>query len=393
MKSILRKMSLVIAFTATISSCAIAMPQSNAYAVGQKQLDEQQWQAAQQTFSTIVENKDGEQDAALYWLAYAQFKNNQKQAALKAVKSLQKRFPDSRWIDDANALKVEIQDSNGNSNAIEDDELKLYAINSLMNSSSDKAVALLSKIIHGDNSEKLAKRALFVLSQFDTKEAFELVAKVATDDTNETLQREAIKVLGHTDSKKSARLLKKIYQNTTHETVKARILKSFMTSDNTEALLAVAKSEQNETLKVKALKLLGLASGSKELLALYNDSHFANNRDTIIKSIAINGDAESLLSIINAEKDSELQVKAVRRLGLTSSNESGEILGKLYTEQSDPKIRAAVIHALFLQSNAKVLISIIQQETDPKLKRKALKKLTLIDSDEAIEYFSTVLGS
>jgi hypothetical protein len=50
-----------------------------------------------------------------------------------------------------------------------------------------------------------------------------------------------------------------------------------------------------------------------------------------------------------------------------------------------------VIQALFIQSNAKALINIVKTEKDNALKRKALKRLSMINSDEVLEFFSQSL--
>ncbi len=393
MQSIMRKIPLVLMFTAGICGCAVAVGNNDVFSVGQKQLDEQQWQAAQTTFSTLAQNKGDKQDAALYWLAYSQFKNNQPQAALKTIGRLKKQFSTSRWLDDAQALRVEIKDKSGDIGEIEDDELKLYAINALMNSSSDKAVSLLSNIINGDSSPRLAKRAMFVLSQMNNKQAFKLISATAASDAKPVQQLEAIKVLGLMGDKKATQVLQTVYSATSNTDIKAKVLRSFMLAGEPEALVAVAKTEQNGELKNKAIKMLGNLSATAPLLKLYQDPGFADQRATIIKSIAIGGDAEALFSLVKTESDPDLKVLAVRRLGLTSPSKSGEKLQKLYIDNNDTEVREAVIRALFLQSNATALITIIKQEKDPQLKRKALKKLTLIDSDEAIDYFSKILNS
>ena len=393
MRSVMRKIPLVLLFTAGICGCAVAVGNSDAFSAGQKQLDEQQWQAAQTTFSTLAQNKGDKQDAALYWLAYSQFKNNQPQAALKSIGRLQKQFSTIRWLDDAQALRVEIKDKNGDIGEIEDDELKLYAINALMNSSSDKAVGLLSKIINDDSSPRLAKRAMFVLSQMNNQQAFKLINDIATYDSKPGQQLEAIRVLGLMGDKKATQVLQTVYSSTSNADIKAKVLRSFMLAGEAAPLVSVAKTEQNGELKIEAIKMLGVMSATDALLQLYQDPGFADQQASIIKSIAIGGDAQALFDIIKTESDPTLKVLAVKRLGLTSTSKSGDKLQKLYTDSNDTEVREAVIRALFLQSNATALIAIIKQEKDPQLKRKALKRLTLIDSDEAINYFSNILDS
>ncbi len=234
---------LVIAASLTVSFASFA--KDSLYDKGQKQLDSREWSTAQKTFETLVNKKGSKQDAALYWLAYSQFKNSQSQVALKTLSSLSVKFPNSKWIDDARALTVEIKDELGESAEITDDEMKLYAINSLMNTSSKKSVPILEKIINGNSSDKIKKRALFVLSQSGQQEAFNLIAKFASDESNETLQNYAIRTLGVSGSKKATPLLKEIYNASSNKKTKNNIIKSFMMSGESDELVSLARTEKD----------------------------------------------------------------------------------------------------------------------------------------------------
>ena len=72
-----------------------------------------------------------------------------------------KQFPQSRWINDAKALQVEIQQASGTAVSPEsqsDEDLKLLAINSLMNSEPDRAIPLLEKVVNDPKNNLGIKR-------------------------------------------------------------------------------------------------------------------------------------------------------------------------------------------------------------------------------------------
>ena len=50
-----------------------------------------------------------------------------------------------------------------------------------------------------------------------------------------------------------------------------------------------------------------------------------------------------------------------------------------------------MLNALFIQGNAKALIEIAKQETDPSLKREAVQKLSIMGSKEATDYMMELL--
>ncbi|TQV89359.1 HEAT repeat domain-containing protein [Aliikangiella coralliicola] len=390
--SVTKKLSLFLA-TALFSCSVLAASADRLYTKGQQQLDNKEWQEAQKTFSSLAKEENKKQDAALYWLAYAQFKNNQNRQALKTIKRLTNEHPKSRWKDDAGALKIEIQEKSGEVAEVDNDELKLYAIDSLMNSSSEKAPQILKKILKGNSSNKIKKRALFVLSQTNRQESFDIVAELAADNSNETLQKYAVETLGISGSKRALSLLQNIYPKVESDQVKRKILQSFMVAGSSDELVDIARTEQDAKLKRRAIKLIGVMSKSDVLMDMYKDKAFADYRKQIIKSLSVGRGYQSLVSIVKTEKDDELLTYSVEKLGHFNAKETGDILSNLYTQRDSAAVKKGIIKALFIQSNAKGLINVIKVEKDPDLKRRALKKLSVMDSDDAIDYFTKILDN
>ena len=391
-KSSLKRMA-VFLFAVSITASFSAMAKENLYTKGQQLLDDGKWAAAETTFKKLVANNGKKRDAGLYWLAYSQFKNNQHQAALTTIARLSKDFPNSNWLDDAKALKVEIADSRGEPLEIDDDELKLYAINSLMNSSSKKAVPLLSKIILGNGSDKIKKRALFVLSQSNKPEAYELIAKLAMDDSDVSIQKYAVHTLAISGSQKAIPLLEKVYSTTTSKEIKMLVIHGFMVSNTSDELLRIARNEKDIELKSNAIKTIGILGKSERLLKMYREKMFADYREQIIRGIAIGGGAEQLFNIIDSEKNELFLIKAIESSGILGKHKSSEKLTKLYQQRNVKAVRFAIIKALFMQSNARELINLLKQEKDPNLKRKILKSLSIMGSDESDEYFARILNA
>lgn len=371
----------------------IVMAQEGRYEEGQIQLDNKDYQAASDIFSDLVETDGAKQDAALYWLAYSQFKNGQEQKALSTLSQLTRSHSKSRWLDDAAALKVEIQDESGQGVDVDNEEMKLYALNSLMNSPSEKSLAILERLLAGSSSDHIKRRALFVLSQIDDPKSFEIISVLATDSANQKLQDEAIRVLGISSSEQAMTLLAGIYQSSDAEDIKLKILHSYMVADQSELLVELAKSESNPVLKKQAIHLVGVMSNPEVLLEMYRNAEFIDFRSELIHAIAIGDGAEALVEIVNSEKDQGLLVEAVQKMGINDSDQTGKHLASIYKKNDTRVVRQAVIQALFIQSNAGELINIIKSESDSVLKREALQKLSLMDADESLEYFGNILNS
>lgn len=379
----------------TLAAAALALPtfaQSGLYELGQQQLDSKDYAAAQKSFADMAESDNPKQDAALYWLAYAQFKNQRDQQALSTLKQLQRAHPNSRWTDDARALEVEIQDKRGGKLDVNNDEMKLYALDSLMNAEPEKSIDILERLMASENSDKVKQRALFVLSQINDASAFELIARIAKDNRNTAMQEEAVRVLGISGEDEAIALLADIYQTSGSTRIKAQVLESYMISDRSADLIRVAKTETDPELKVQAIRLIGVMSEPEVLLELYRDKAFADYRSDILDGIAISDGNDVLMDLVNTEQDESLRIDAIEKMGITSQQETGAYLTDIYQRNPSHAIRAAVLHALFIQDNAQALIALSKAETDPTLKRKALESLSMMNSDESRQYFSDILS-
>lgn len=387
---LMKSLALITVVVTSMVSIAV-FAQQTMHEKGQSQLDNKNYQAAQQTFGLLAKDKDAKQDAALYWLAYAQFKSKQDQRALKTLEKLRSEHPQSRWLDDGSALKVEIQDKSGKGVDIDNEEMKLYALDSLMNSPSERSIKILNDIIVGNSSERVKRRALFVLSQRDDPQAFELITSLAKDDSNDGLQSEAIHVLGISGASGALASLKEVYDGTDDEVVKLKVIHSYMVADQSDLILALANSENNARLKTELIRMVGVMSNTGALVAMYQNPVFKDFRHQILESLAIGDGATALFEVIESEDNQELLVAAVEKLGIMDMDETGEYLANIYQGTDNVEVRSAVLQAMMVQSNVKGLIALLKIETDPDLKREALRHISVMDSDEALEYFEAVL--
>ncbi|MGH9360617.1 MAG: HEAT repeat domain-containing protein [Thermoanaerobaculia bacterium] len=302
------------------------------YAEAQDALDERQWGRAAALFGRVAQRGGEDADDALYWQAYAQHKAGRKAQALATVKQLQTSFPKSNWVDDAKALEVEIRGGAGRASPeqIADEELKLYAINSLLGAEPERAVPLLQKFLRGNHSVRLKEKALFVLSQADSPEARKTLLEIARGNSQPELQRKAIEYLGVSGDRAA---LRELWRGAGDPAIKRQLLQAMLVASDVEGLAAAAREE----------------------------------------------------------RDPSIRRKAIHTLGVTGGKGSGETLRAIYAAFPDRETRSAVIEALFVQNNARALIEIFRSEKDPALKREAVQKLTMIDDPEAERFLESVL--
>src|SRR5207302_635990 len=117
------------------------------YDEGREAIEEGRYEHAVDRFNRLIELKSNRTDAALYWKAYAQNKIGQRTEALTTLSELEKGFRESRWMKDAKALEIDIRQSSGQTvspDAQNDEELKMYALNALMQSDSERALPAIA---------------------------------------------------------------------------------------------------------------------------------------------------------------------------------------------------------------------------------------------------------
>src|SRR5215470_288304 len=231
------------------------------YDDGRENLDDEQYEKAVGKFSQLAQMNGPQTDAALYWKAYAQNREGKKDAALASIVDLKKRFPQSRWKKDGEALEIEVRSSTGgkpNPEAQSDEELKLLALQGLMNSDPEKAIPLVEKILNGTSSPRVKSKALFVLAQNGSPQSQEMIAKIAKGQSNPDLQRKAVEYLAIFGGKRAGKTLAEIYASTTDAGVKQAVIKSYIISGDKEQLAALAKSEPHAELRKAAIRNLGI---------------------------------------------------------------------------------------------------------------------------------------
>ena len=316
------------------------------YQDGQRALDSRRWDQALEDFSQVAARAGSRADGALYWKAYTLNKLGRRDEAVAAIAELRKSYASSRWLDDAKALEVEVKQAAGQKVSPEsesDEDLKLMAINGLMQSDSERAVPLLENILKGAQSPKLKERALFVLAQSSVPKAQQLLEQVARGGGNPDLQVKAIAYLGVAGRKqgsvsvsglavqrfggRNVQLLSEIYASTNDANVKHAILNAYMACRDAEHLLLVAKTEKTLEFRLEAIRYAGSAGGAGDaLVGIYGSDQDKQVKQTIVETLFAHGNAKALVDLARSEKDTEMKKTIVRYLSTMKGKEATDYL-------------------------------------------------------------------
>jgi HEAT repeat protein len=308
---------------------------SGSYEQGKSALENHNYEKAVEIFDRVINagTPSSRADGAYYWKAYALNKLGKRDEALAALAELSSKFPQSSWLNDAKALQAEVQQAKGQPVAPEnqaDEDLKLYAINALINSDADRAVPLLDGLLSNPKmSPRLKERALFVLAQSRSDKAHDIVGRYAKGGSNPDLQLTAVQYLGTYRSKESRQLLADVYGSVSDINVKRAVLRSFEMSRDIDHLNGIAKSEQNVELRREAIRQLGNIHDDQttaSLVAIYGSESDREIKSEILNSLRNQQAVKQIVECARKESDPELKKTAVRMLSEMRSKEATDYL-------------------------------------------------------------------
>lgn len=362
------------------------------YQAGTSALDANKFEDAVRHFDAVITRKGSRADGAYYWKAYAQNRLARPSDALATLALLRRNFPQSRWLDEAQALEVEIHSQNGKANpeAQSNEELKLIAINSLMQSDPKQAIPILRKLLSSNQSPAIKDKAMFVLSQSGSPEAREAILEMARGG-NPDLQLKAVRYINMMGSDELRNELGKIYAASNDVNLKREIIRSYLLSGSKAQLLQAAKTEKNIELRRDAVRTLAQTGGTEEIWSLYKMENSPELKEEIVHSMLLDGDSTHLLEIAKTEKDPKLRKAAINTLALTGWGKDSGALIDMYRKESDDSIKRELIKGMFLQQNAKGLVELARSEKNPELKRDIVSQLALIQSKDATDYMLEIL--
>jgi hypothetical protein len=268
----------------------IVIADDDAYTTGTHAMDEHRWQDAVSAFDKVIGEKGKRVDAALYWKAYSLNKLGKTQLAIATCDQLHSQFADSSWNKDCNTISVEVQadpkimaadqtrpridrvhpsvriapvrpDMGGRDSEVtrgSDEDLKMLALNSLLNRDPATALPLLRGILSGDQPLRVKKHALFVLAQSKSPEAEGILRDAALGKLDPQLQEQAIQAMAVFQGKRANDTLAEVYRTTTDPKIKSSIISAMFITKDAPRMVEMARNEKDLQLKRRIVSELAL---------------------------------------------------------------------------------------------------------------------------------------
>jgi hypothetical protein len=213
---------------------------------------------------------------------------------------------------------------------------------------------------------------------------------------DEELKLIAINSLLHTDAEKALPMLEKFLQGNQPAKLKEKALFVLSQSGSPRAreiVAGIARGSSNPELQMEALKYLGLFGGreSRQLLSeIYASPASLEVKKAILRSFMVGGERDRLLTAAKGETVPELRREAIRQLGVMGAQVE---LWQLYQSESAVENKKEIIRSMFVSGNADRLLELARTERDPSLRRTAIRNLGLMGSSRTGEALVSLYAS
>jgi tetratricopeptide (TPR) repeat protein len=220
------------------------------------------------------------------------------------------------------------------------------------------------------------------------------VSPASQDD--EDLKLMALRGLMNSDPDQALPVLEKMLTSANSPKVKDRALFVLSQSHSAKAreiIANVAKGNANPDLQMRAIRYLGMMGGtdSRALLAdVYRATPDVSVKRAILRSYMTSGDRERLFGLAKGETDQALRAEAVRQLGVMNARAE---LQQLYTSESSIEVRKQILQAMFVGGDSDRLIELAKGEKEPELRRIAIRNLGLMKRPGTAEALISIYNS
>ncbi|MEO8459513.1 MAG: HEAT repeat domain-containing protein [Dokdonella sp.] len=367
------------------------------YWQGQEALSKSDWTNALKRFTDLEqqlrEREPKSADAAIYWQAYALLQAKRGTEAKALIDRLHHDYPDSRWGRDADALLRQSQPASVRSAASSDDdeEIAEVAVEGLMNAPPERALPLLKKVLQSQHSDKVKKRALFVLSQLDSDAAYGIVVDIAKTGSNPELRDEAIRMLGISGEPRAIERLREIYAGSKDAKEKRAIMQAWLIADRKDLILAAARNEADADVRQQAIQALGVLDGSSELKQLFDSTQDAASQRSIVQAFGVAGNVKELSAIAEGKYADEIRMAAVQSLGIAGNEGGSAVLVRMYPTATTQAMRDVILQGLLIAGDSDAMLKLYRQAKSADEKRALLRMITIAGGNNALDVIESEL--
>jgi HEAT repeat protein len=383
----------------------------NLFREARELIENENWKQAEKKFQTFIRDfpKHENVDAAMYWRAFSLKKLDKLPEADEAAKKLIESNPDSRWAEDARALRAEVAAKLGNGRVIEEgldgeSETKQIALQSLFQSNPQRATEVALELLKSPKASLQLKRtAVSMIGIYGGTSGRAALLDIARTQKDQEMQKNAVFWIGQQGGEEAVTALMGIYNESSDEDLKKQILFSISQNRSPLArtkLVEVARAGSSVALRKQAIFALsqnGGDGGFDELSRLFDSERDDDVRDQILFAISQSHNEKSyakLLEIARGTSSIEVRKKAIFWLGQGRGSSTVPLLIELYDGEKTPEIKDQLVFSLSQCSDKaalRKLMKIAREDSSPELRKKALFWIGQSRDPEAAKFLEDLL--
>ncbi len=402
------------------------------YRVARKALSDGDYGRAARIFEQIADDYGESAYAgdALYWRAFALYRRggtDDLHDALASLDDQRSRFPKAATRGDAAALETRIRGElarRGEAQAAEaihkaadsategcpsdDDDMRVAALNALMQMDADQALPILKKVLARRDacSESLRRKAVFLVAQKQGEQSSNILLDVARDDPSAEVRGQAVFWLGQVPGDRSVALLDSILRTSKDEELQRRAIFALSQHPGERAGrllrdLATRKDLPDRT-RARVILALGQMRGDEGdvgyLREIFPTLENQRLKEQVLMSVAQRGSAENRRWLLDIATDPKQEVE-VRKKALFWAGQSGlpiADLASMYGRLDDRELKEQVIFVLSQRGESAAtdkLIDIAKHDSDVELRKKAIFWLGQRDDPRVRQLLEELIAS
>jgi HEAT repeat protein len=363
---------------------------------------------------------------AMYYEAFASYRAGDLTRARSALDVMRERYPQQAARGDANALRtricgelarqgdsdcaeevtrVSVSASAGTSASprsgaasparggtqcpdgdLEENDTQIAALNALLQMDAERAMPILTNVLARRDrcSERLRRKAVFLVSQKQTRESADILLAAAKNDPDDEVRTQAVFWLAQVRDPRALEILIDIANGNGERAVRERALFALSQHSSPAASAALRTFAENPResiiLRERAIFSLGQRRGDDQteyLRELYRKVTEPELRDKVLFALMSrrgSGNEAFMLGVVtDAQESLEVRKKAIFYVGQMGATIPQ--ISSLFSTLTDHELREQVIFALSQRREGAALdklIEIAKTEPDRELRKKAM---------------------
>jgi HEAT repeat protein len=287
----------------------------------------------------------------------------------------------------------------------DDDDIKIAAVNALIQMDSDKARPILQRILARRDAASacLRRKAVFLIAQQNEEGTEDILLQTTRTDPDPEVREQAVFWLSQVGTEKAVTALDSILRRSTDRQLQEKALFALSQHDSPRAQTALRgyaeRADVPEELREKAIFWIGQNDDPESatyLRALFGRIQSQELRKKVLFSISQHGGKENRSWLLTVARDAR-QPMEIRKQALFSAGQAGvpaAELGALYDNLGDRELKEQLLFVLSQDDDPAAvdrLLAVARKDGDPELRKKALFWLGQSDDPRAVKALQEII--